>query len=134
VTTIRNPTTRVLDLADPEDVDQPAPPTDVRSWSGEIAPVTEACERCGCYWILDPDAVLPDGHAECCFCRMWRGKIHRDARLSEYTDSGGASTGETETIEALNASSMPVYDPEAANIDAEDAEGVVEFIERGEDT
>jgi len=133
VTTIPNPTTRVLELADPGAVDQPKPPETVRSWTGAVVPVTEPCEKCGCYWILDPEECLPDGHAECCFCRTWRGKIHRDATLFEFTDSDDESAGASETIEALDATSIPIYDAEAAATETdEDAVGVVTFIERGE--
>jgi hypothetical protein len=132
MTTIPDPVTRVLDLADPEDVDQPAPPKGVRPWSGEIVPVTEPCECCGCHWICNPDAFLPEGHAECCFCRTWRGSIHRDARLSEFSTSSGESTTGNETIEVVNANALPVYDPVAMGLDDEDAVGVIDLLQSGD--
>lgn len=139
MTTIPNPVTRVLELADPDEISQPAPPVEIRSWSEEIVPVTEPCERCGCYWMADPEAFLPEGRVECCYCRMWRGSLHRDASLSEYTASETEVSENTdtdassETIEAKLSGNIPLYDPEAAGVGDETAVGVVEFVEAGDD-
>lgn len=139
MTTVPDPLTRVLEVAGEDDVDQPAPPAEVRSWSGEIAPVTEPCELCGCHWICNPDAFLPKGHAECCYCRTWRGSIHRDAKLSEFSKepeaaSEDATCSETdgETMEILLSGGMPVYDPEPLDGQGESAVGVVDYLKEGE--
>lgn len=135
MTEIANPLFRVLEVADPDEIDQPKPPDDVCEFpSMELVPVTEACERCGCYWIGDPEMFIPEGNAECAYCHMWRGSVHRDAKLSEFAEGSSTPSIDSEdgpqgeTIEAIMAEGIPVYDPEAMGIDDEDAVGVVDCI------
>jgi hypothetical protein len=140
MTTIPNPIYRVLEVAEPDEIDQPKPPAEVAAFTQiDLVPVTEPCERCGCHWIGDPETWIPEGNAECAYCRMWRGSVSRDTTLSEFADDGPDPTLDREsddpqggTLEALMVEGIPVYDPAAMGVD-EDAVGVVDMVQEGED-
>jgi len=135
MTEIPNPIFHVLELAEPGEIDQPKPTEDVAAFTSiGLVPVTEPCERCGCYWIGDPEAFVPEGNAECAYCRMWRGSIHRDASLSEFAEDSSTPSIDGEggpqggTIEAVMVRGIPVYDPEAMGLESEDGVGVVDAV------
>lgn len=140
MTTIANPVYRVLEVADPEEIDQPKPVGEFDAFSSlDLVPVTEPCERCGCHWIGDPEAFIPEGNAECAYCRMWRGSVHRNASLGEFSDDEAAASIESGddpqggTLEAVMSEGIPVYDPQAMGVDDEDAVGIVDVIRDGGD-
>lgn len=136
MTEIPNPLYRVLKLADGEEIDQPKPAGEFNAFPTlDLVPVTEPCERCGCYWIGDPTAFVPEGNAECAYCRLWRGSIHRNASLSEFSDDDQQPTYDSEdpgpqggTIESVMSQGIPLYDPEAMGIESDDAVGVADLL------
>jgi hypothetical protein len=132
VVEVPSPLARVLAVVDPEDVDQPSPPANLTQHTvADTMPVAEPCERCGCRWIINPDRFVPSDHAECAYCRMWRGSAEsRGTSLAEFKDGGGPADPEDSTMEMVMSEGIPVYDPEAIGID--DADGVVDLLERAD--
>jgi len=136
MTEVPNPVYRVLEVADSEDTDQPAPPEDVAAFTSiDLVPVTEPCERCGCHWIGDPSVFIPEGNAECAYCRLWRGSVHRDASLSEFTEDSSTPAFESGddpqggTVDATMVRGIPIYDSAAMGLD--DAVGLVDTFQEG---
>jgi hypothetical protein len=96
---IPNPLIRVLTPVNESEVEQPIPENPVYGSQDDAVPVESPCEACGCRWIIGPGVVVPDGTAYCAFCRMWRGNIYRDAKLTEFADSDLQNSEGDDTIQ-----------------------------------
>jgi hypothetical protein len=138
MTEIPNPVYRVLQPVEPGEIEQPKPPDRLAAFpSFESIPVSEPCERCGCHWIVNPEAFVPEGNAECAYCRLWRGSVHRDASLSEFADSGAPATFDSNSdepqggpIEGLRTESIPIYDATVLEHTTEDDVGVIALLDQ----
>lgn len=104
---IPSPIERVLTVVDEDEVDQPRPAAPHYGEQDGEVPVATACEACGCRWVTDPDAVIPNGAVDCAFCGMMRGRTHRDASLTEFENGASASSEASSTIQYQWADESP---------------------------
>lgn len=103
---IQCPVSRVLSRVDGSNVQQPTPMSLQFGSRKDAVAVEHPCEACGCRWVTDPEIVIPEGTVHCAYCGMWRGSLHRDTKLSEFSDA--KSIGESsETISYRWASDGP---------------------------
>jgi len=102
-----DPTEDVLSRVPPDAVDQPRPSNPRFCDRKETVAVAEPCPACGCRWVTDPTAVIPEGSVDCGYCGAMRGYVHRDVRLSEFADGEAATRGADREIEYSWAGSSP---------------------------
>jgi len=105
--TVPNPTTHVLSLIDPETVDQPRPEAPQYGDPADTVAVAEPCPACGCRWVTDPTAVIPAGAVDCGFCGTMRGRVHRNASLTEFEDGDTPAAAAESSIEYRWAGTSP---------------------------
>jgi len=101
---IPDPTRNVVTVVD--DVEQPKPTTPRIGTCDDLVAVETPCPVCGCQWLLDPEAFIPKGTAECGFCNTMRGAVHRDVSLIEFED-GKPVEDTNKTIQFRFAGSPP---------------------------